>query len=108
MYYQITKFGDERGEFFFWGGGGGEKLVKLMNQNVCKCKNLQESSKSEHLQFKTYPKVYRNHLNQSIYNLRPIQKFRFPPVIIFPAFWAGGKNLPNRPERSMVVLTDIL
>ena len=32
-------------------------------------------------------------------NFGPLQKFRFPTIIIFPAFWARGKNLPNHPEK---------
>ena len=29
----------------------------------------------------------------------PLQKSRFPTIIIFPAFSASGKNLPNRLEK---------
>ena len=32
-------------------------------------------------------------------NFRPFQKLKFPTIIIFPAFWAEGKNLPNRPKK---------
>ena len=32
-------------------------------------------------------------------NFRPFQKFRFPIIIIFPAFRAGGGDLPNCPEK---------
>ena len=32
-------------------------------------------------------------------NFRPLQTFRLSTIIIFPALWAGGKNLPNRPGK---------
>ena len=30
-------------------------------------------------------------------NFGSLQKFRFPTIATFPTFWAGVKNLPNRP-----------
>ena len=40
-------------------------------------------------------------------NFGPLQKLRFPTIINIPAFWTRGKNLPNRPERSIVISADI-
>ena len=40
-------------------------------------------------------------------NFGPLQKFRFPALIMFLAFCGRGKNLPNRPEKSMVTSADI-
>ena len=32
-------------------------------------------------------------------NFLHLQKLSFPTIIIFPEFWARGKNLPSRPEK---------
>ena len=62
-----------------------------MRQNFSKSKNLHESSKWQHFQWGDE-------------NFGPLRKPKFSIIIIFPAFWDGGKNLPNRLEKKYAMI----
>ena len=72
-----------------------------MDQNFFQRTTLHQSFKLEHFQWGVKVKFLGVEIGGGGGSKKfvALQMFRFSTIIMFPAFLAGGKNLPNHPEK---------